>query len=347
MPHATLSEAFLHAAEKIGGGRQQWNKVAGPTAALLLTLKRANWKWSSPSKLIDDVGRAWCTVSDPPVAIAQAMKNTVRRRRLKLIAASHPGLIPDNPDVGKSRGRHDDVIIDFANVLNPLITGKRNTLRDTPEFKRKHAAALLSACGGGQWTQTRKAAVTKWGISDNKCQLCFEEPGTLLHRRSCRHNTPEGGWSQLPDKAKLAADAISQQRMDILKTTGLLTLRLPTIPNRAHDTLHWGQPPPQMIPPGTRWFIDGSQLFPRRRQLSTFGFGVAAVNKNGDLIAWGWGVPPNWCDSASAAEAWALCTVLRTAQEIPYVVTDCYGLLCTAARGASYSTSVEQHRTPT
>jgi hypothetical protein len=117
-----------------------------------------------------------------------------------------------------------------------------------------------------------------------------------------------------------------------------MTLRLPSLDSTAFDTLYWGMKPPQILPNDARWFIDGSQICPERRQLSTFGFGLAAVGRNGELLAWGWGTPPKWCDSASAAEAWALCSILRLSQETPLAVTDCLGLLKTAARGANYAT---------
>ena len=338
VPAAAMKAAHHHIKTKLGDGNAGWNKATGPTAALHLSLKRMDWKWDSPTNFTDDVGNIWCTIKDPPIAISQAMMRSVRRQRVKQIALMHPDLIPDNTDVGKKRGSRSDIIIDFANVLSPIVKGKVHSLTDTPEFERKHAAGLLSACAGGQWPQVRKAAVKKWGITDDRCQLCLEVTGTLEHRRVCRHNVPEKGWSQLPEKAKLAAETIGPKRMCLLQTTGLMTLRLPKLDNKAYDTLYWGVKPPQSMPNDVRWFIDGSQFCPRRRQLSTLGFGIAAISAGGDLLAWGWGTPPKWCDSASAAEAWALCTILRLSQEIPLAVTDCLGLLNSAARGTGYAT---------
>ena len=76
-------------------------------------------------------------------------------------------------------------------------------------------------------------------------------------------------------------------------------------------------------------------LNPRRRRLATCGFAIAAVTKDGDLCAWGWGVPPHWCDSASAAEAWALCHVLKETANPTRIITDCLGLVKTAEQGTA------------
>ena len=76
-------------------------------------------------------------------------------------------------------------------------------------------------------------------------------------------------------------------------------------------------------------------LCPRWKDLSTLGFAIAVVADDGSLVAWGWGVPPVWCDSASAAEAWALASALNMTMGPIRVVTDCLGLLKTAEMGSA------------
>ena len=44
-------------------------------------------------------------------------------------------------------------------------------------------------------------------------------------------------------------------------------------------------------------------------QFGSYGFGGAVVADDGTLVAYGKGVPPEWTDSAAAAEAWALCVI--------------------------------------
>ncbi len=51
------------------------------------------------------------------------------------------------------------------------------------------------------------------------------------------------------------------------------------------------------------------------------------------LIAYGGGVPPWWCRTAAAAEAWALFIVLSFSSSVPVIKTDCMALLINAQAG--------------
>ena len=343
IPPKSLSLAFDHVRAKYGSNSPSWNSVAGPTAALWVSLRRVNWSWKEAHLLVDDLGREWDMRCDPPAAISNAMADTVRRHRLEKVASHHPNLIPNTPDIGASKHGASDIILEFSNILAPLAGGKVAKLVDTPEFLRKHASSLLSAAVGGQWPQAKKAAVPKWEVKDDRCQLCLTAKGTLKHRLVCRCNVPAGGWSNLPAKAELAERTIGPVRSELLATTGLLTLRLPALPPRLLDTLHWGVKPPDDLPMEVTWYIDGSRMNPRRKQLATCGFALAAVTRDGDLCAWGWGVPPAWCDSAAAAEAWALCTVLRISPGHTKIVTDCLGLVETASNGTAAAVTSRKH----
>ena len=181
------------------------------------------------------------------------------------------------------------------------------------------------------------------GDNFDRCQLCLDAKGTTEHRQSCRCNVPAEGWYCRPDKADLAAHTFGEKRLKLLRTTGLLSIKVPALRSRHHDTLRWGVAPGDDLPSDATWFIDGSMLKPRRKQLSTCGFAIADVAKNGDLCALGWGVPPLWCDSASAAEAWALSMVLRISPHPHKIVTDCRGLRETAAQGAGAATTAKRH----
>ena len=343
IPTASLTKAYEAARDKQGGKKLSWNAAAGPTAALWMTLERAKWKWKQAHLLEDDLGNDWDTRKDPPVSIAAAMADSVRRMRHREVAKLHPALVPARPDTGASNAGEQDVVIEFSGILGPMASGKVASVKGVPEFSRKHASALLSASAGGQWPQAKKAAVKKWGITDDLCQLCREAKGTLEHRLVCRCNTPVGGWSQRPAAADLAAHTIGEARLKVLRTTGLLALKVPGLGSRRYDTFQWGLEPSDDLPCDVTWFIDGSRLNPRRKLLATCGFAVAAVARNGDLCAWGWGVPPKWCDSAAAAEAWALSTVLRISPSPHKIITDCLGLKDTAALGVHAATTTKMH----
>ena len=169
---------------------------------------------------------------DPPCAVADAMRRSVRLNRLHAVAQQIPGLIPHRTETGTGRADNGYVLIDFARVLSNLAAGTIAELKDTPEWERKHAPFLPSAAAGGQWTQSKRAAVKKWCITDNRCQLCLIAPGTVVHRRRCRRIRPTNGWSAIPGKAQLAANKIGARRLDILRDAGMLTLELPPLPDK-------------------------------------------------------------------------------------------------------------------
>ena len=155
-----MTMSFDHVKQKFGNGRNSWNRVAGPAAALWLSLTRVGWTWKAAHHFIDDAGEHWDIRFDPPTAIADAMRRSVRRGRLNKVAAIHPDLVPARLDKGTSVNGKKDIIIDVTNILAPLVGGRKASLQDTPEFERKHASALLSAASGGQWPQVRKAKIS-------------------------------------------------------------------------------------------------------------------------------------------------------------------------------------------
>ena len=127
------------------------------------------------------------------------MKRSTRTMRLTEIANDVPGLIPTRSDTGSGATPLGHHVIDFANILKTLATGKVAKSKLAPEWAREHAASLLSAVTGGQWTQARRLAGKKWNVPSNKCQLCFSEVGTVLHRRHCKqHNL--GAGHKLPKR---------------------------------------------------------------------------------------------------------------------------------------------------
>ena len=79
--------------------RSVWSKVAGPTTALVATLKRIRWTWVSDTAVADDIGRTWIFVLDPPCVPAAAARASVRRWRLNRIVKFFPQLVPSHPDV--------------------------------------------------------------------------------------------------------------------------------------------------------------------------------------------------------------------------------------------------------
>ena len=148
VPWEAMTQAYGNAKCKFGSRTPSWNCVAGPTAALWLTFERAGWHWTSATTACDDNWRTWDVLLDPPIMVAQAMKQSVRRLRLAEIGGQVPGLIPDRTDAGNGMAPEGAIVFDFANIISRMTTGKMKALKGTPEWFEKKAASLLSAvCG--------------------------------------------------------------------------------------------------------------------------------------------------------------------------------------------------------
>ena len=102
----------------------------------------------------------------------------------------------------------------------------------------------------------------------------------------------------------------------------------------------WLVPPPDLDAQeqDLTWYCDGSLVDGKWPAIRCSGFGVAAVSNLGDLVAYGLGWPPSWCDTAAAAEAWALLEVLTQCPFVPHIRTDCLALLTTAKAGTAGAT---------
>ena len=220
------------------------------------------------------------------------MKKAVRQHRLLAVAQIHPDLIPEASDTGNGRSSYGLQVIDFASTISRLALGKTRKLKETPEWLPKHAGSLLSTMSNGQWTQTRRFAVKKWEIGSDRCQLCKIEAGTQLHRRRCKETVPADGWTPTPTKAELAARRIGKNRLELLESTGLLTLKVPNLEPLEKDTFRWYSSPPDVSRNDLTWVLDGSALNSKWHTLATFGFGIVVISDSGDLVAWGGGRPP-------------------------------------------------------
>ena len=97
--------------------------------------------------------------------------------------------------------------------------------------------------------------------------------------------------------------------------------------------------PPDLYDSSLRWYIDGSRKFPRHYELATTGCGVAVVDSENRLVGYAHATPPAWCDSAAAAETWALLLTLREVVSIPPIITDCLGLVRIAREGFHKATA--------
>ena len=99
--------------------------------------------------------------------------------------------------------------------------GQSTGIAEFDLYHRDFNGDLRSALSGGQWPQTRLAAI-KGFTDDNLCQLCHEQPGTLAHRLRCPCIKPPGGWQPPPTCSLKVSSKIGTQRLELLSTRGFL-----------------------------------------------------------------------------------------------------------------------------
>ena len=209
---------------------------------MLASMDRIGWLFPSAKEAVDDLGRSWHFLLDPPAAIVHACRCSVRRWRLGRLGSILPTLVPEACDVGPPSCSEGTLLVDYAGVLEHLLNGKpHQCLR----WSRKRGGSLTSAITGGQWSQTRRAAVKQWGIDDTRCQLCFEELGTLDHRFVCDATRPAEGLPVMPAQGRLAAGRLGRERSRLLSTRGLLVLRVPAPPSICAECFSWIVAPPE------------------------------------------------------------------------------------------------------
>jgi len=330
-----LASAFVSAAARLQRvTRTAWEAVTGPSSALIASLWRIGWTIVAPTRFLTDEGRPVDVCVDPPAAIVIIVRRSVRRWQLCRVAEHCPSLVPPALDYGDvNLEDYDDVpsgrfdppplpvyhprhvrlpksVKDFTTVIGKLLYAKRLPQKIVPGFDHKHRPYLRSTMAGGQWPQQRVAQVARTDV-DPTCRLCRLETGTLLHRRQCSAVVPENGWPKLAAPAQALLDGLEPSRRHLLLTRGLFVARVyaPSPPD--HGWLRWVLPlPPDFVGEGT-WYTDGSLVDGTVRGIARTGFALAFVDNDGELLAYGLGMPPAWIDTAPSAEAWAYLMALQ------------------------------------
>ena len=134
----------------------------------------------------------------------------------------------------------------------------------------------------------------------------------------------------------------------LLATRGLLakvdlSQHLPS----KEGTLTWELRPPEgVIDASCTVYTDGSMVDGPTKALGRVGFGFAAYDGEGRLVAKAYGAPPGWIDSVPGAETWAAAAALK--QSIPGITlwSDCLSVVnrFKAGRAAATSSKVKLAR---
>ena len=125
-PREQLVTAFANAATKLASAvGSPWSMVHGPTTAVITTLERLGWQMPSATEMITDMGHSLDLTLDPPIAIVNECKDSVRRWRLRLANRILPGLVPCTPDVGPAIPSANDRLVTTISGLSSLVKGKK------------------------------------------------------------------------------------------------------------------------------------------------------------------------------------------------------------------------------
>ena len=243
-----------------------------------------------------------------------------------------PSMVPEE------HGSKGTITVDCTQAIGTLLSGKCARPADCPSWLPHCTRYLVSALSGGQWSQSRKAAVPKWGITDDRCQLCLREVGTLEHRHTCSATMPVDGWNPpLPDDYTTIFPLPLTSRERLLRTRGLLAV---TVERKEleGEWFTWIRRPPATLDGSERWYIDGSALDTRLPEAAASGFAIVVVTRDHAPVAFGYGCPPPLYTSAAAAEAFALEFAITQCSYLPAVVTDCKSLLDVISAGIVHAT---------
>ena len=340
-PIAELIAVFNSVHDKLSvihaRGQSVWSAVAGPVGALIATLWRIGWECVSATTFRDDTGETVDLLCLSPAIVVAAVHKSVERWRLQRVIAAEPAIVGSGLDTMRTPDNLCPGVPFSILVTRPvawLLQGKGRPPDAVPQWCGACRSQLLSVTTGGQWPQARVAKIP--GATDDiRCQLCFSDVGTLLHRRCCPATMPADGWPPPPGAGKLLLDRIGERRTDLLRTRGLLAISVPRPPRQQETTIHWFTDAPDVTRDDLVWYTDGSMKFEAIWELRRTGCAIVVVSAAGDLVAFGNAVPAPWVRTAAAAELWAVMLVLTCCIQPPCIVTDCQSILTAAAAGSA------------
>ena len=101
-------------------------------------------------------------------------------------------------------------------------------------------------------------------------------------------------------RARAIAQKIGTQRLELLRTRGLLVLRIPVPIPVQEVAMKWYTDPPDFTRTDLRVFIDGSVMYGQYWCTALAGAALVVVSLTGDLVAFGNARPPSSVRTAAA-----------------------------------------------
>ena len=122
--------------------------------------------------------------------------------------------------------------------------------------------------------------------------------------------------------------------MHLLRTRGLLAVRIPKQPVLDAPRVVWIMPLAVGFHQRQVWVVDGSLIHARLPGCAATGAAAVVVNADGSLAGIAQILLPTKVRTAAAAELEALAVVLQLSPFTPNVVTDCLSIVTAAGNGA-------------
>ena len=126
-----------------------------------------------------------------------------------------------------------------------------------------------------------------------------------MHRHHCPTTAAERGACELDAECDRFVAGLRPSARHLLTTRGLLAAAdmAGHQPNE-EASFEWSMRPDDgVIPADATIYTDGSMVDGPTKALGRVGFGFAAYDNEGTLIAKAFGTPPRWIDSVPGAEA--------------------------------------------
>ena len=116
-----------------------------------------------------------------------------------------------------------------TSALKKLLRNPPASFAPIPSWDKQCVAQTISAVVNGQWPQVKRERAFE-SVTDKRCQLCYEQVGTLEHRNFCTFVGRVVGPCKPDDDVRRYVGNMTADKRRILLTRGLIAtpVLLPT-----------------------------------------------------------------------------------------------------------------------